>query len=64
MNKKFPNSLELQKENIATDNNYYSCSISQNQTFHSSHILDMAIKNLHKKDNKNMYSTRKKSSTH
>jgi hypothetical protein len=48
----------LQKENIEIDSSYYLCSITQNQTSHSSHILDMAIKslqhNLHKKDNKNM----------
>ncbi len=53
------NSLDLQNENITTNNSYYLCSITQNQTSHSSHILDMAIKNLqhnlHKKNKKNMY---------
>jgi hypothetical protein len=59
MNKEILNSLDLQKNNIATNSNYQSCSITQNQTSHSSHILDMAIKslqhNLHKKDSKKMY---------
>jgi hypothetical protein len=57
--KKTLNSLDLQKTNIEIDSSYYLCSITQNQTSHSSHILDMAIKslqhNLHKKDNKNIY---------
>jgi hypothetical protein len=50
------NSLDLQKENITTNSSYYLCSITQNQTSHSLHILDMVINNLqhniHKKDNK------------
>jgi len=60
--------LNMQKENIATYSSYYLCSITQNQTSHSSHILYMVINhlqnNLHKKDNKNMYETREKSSSH
>jgi hypothetical protein len=47
------------KKKIATYSSYYLCSITQNQTFHSSLILDMTIKslqhNLHEKDIKNMY---------
>ncbi len=58
----------MEKEYIATYISYYLCSITQNQTSPSSHILYMAInclqKNLHKKDNKSMYETREKSSSH
>jgi len=39
MNNLYKKSLNLQKENITIDNSYDSCSIIQNQTSNSSHIL-------------------------